>query len=304
MSRCRAYAELLRLPNVFTALADIVLGVLAVWAVGDVVVPALALILLLAASACLYSAGMVWNDFFDVEQDRRERPFRPLPSGRITRAAAAWVGRALLGVGVTFGVLAGLSGVGFRATPGLLTGLLAAAILLYDGVLKRGWAGPLGMGFCRFLNVCLGLSAAPSWLWGLPLALVVGLYVVGVTWFARTEARVSSSRVLTAAAGVMLGSLVLALPLPVWLPARAPGAGTSPLFPYLLVGFGFLVGIPVYAAVARPLPGIVQAAVRRAVLGLVLLDAILATAVVGAGGLAIAVLILPALYLGRWIYST
>ena len=39
--------------------------------------------LLAAASALLYSAGMVLNDVFDVELDRQEQPYRPLPSGRI-----------------------------------------------------------------------------------------------------------------------------------------------------------------------------------------------------------------------------
>src|SRR5262245_28722487 len=80
MNRLLPYAQLVRLPNVFTALADIALGALVTAAL-----PAHwpAFVLLLLASACLYSAGMVWNDYFDLEQDRRERPFRPLPSGRI-----------------------------------------------------------------------------------------------------------------------------------------------------------------------------------------------------------------------------
>jgi 4-hydroxybenzoate polyprenyltransferase len=48
----------------------------------------------------------------------------------------------------------------------------------------------------------------------------------------------------------------------------------------------------------------VQSAVKRSIMGLVLLDAILATAVVGAWGLLILLLLVPALTLGRWIYST
>jgi 4-hydroxybenzoate polyprenyltransferase len=39
-------------------------------------------------------------------------------------------------------------------------------------------------------------------------------------------------------------------------------------------------------------------------MGLVILDAALATALGGILGLAILILLLPALYLGRWIYST
>jgi hypothetical protein len=40
------------------------------------------------------------------------------------------------------------------------------------------------------------------------------------------------------------------------------------------------------------------------VLGLVLLDAVLATSLAGPIGLAIGLLLLPAAYVGRWVYST
>jgi 4-hydroxybenzoate polyprenyltransferase len=81
-------------------------------------------------------------------------------------------------------------------------------------------------------------------------------------------------------------------------------ATPSPLFPYLLVGFGFLVGIPVGRAIGRPEPTPVQIAVKRAVLGLVVLDAVLATAATGTIGLLLLLLLVPALFLGRWLYST
>ena len=179
---------------------------------------------------------------------------------------------------------------------------LTAAILLYDSWLKRTWAGPLGMGTCRFLNVLLGLSVADAfpWPWGVHMAFVVGLYIVGVTWFARTEARTSRGSTLTAAAGVMLAALALALAVPAWLRPET----ASVLFPYLLVALGFLVGFPVWRAVVNPVPQRVQAAVKRAILGLVLLDAVLATAVGGIAGLVILLLLPPAMYLGRWLYST
>src|SRR5262245_29074995 len=95
MSRARAYAQLIRLPNVFTAAADIVLGAVAGVEFAGGALPQwwqAKLGLLLAASACLYSGGMVWNDFFDLKQDKRERPFRPIPSGRIRRRTAGWLG--------------------------------------------------------------------------------------------------------------------------------------------------------------------------------------------------------------------
>jgi 4-hydroxybenzoate polyprenyltransferase len=302
----RAYLQLVRLPNVFTALADILLAALAAQALPQHLP---AFVLLALASACLYSGGMVWNDFFDLEQDRHERPYRPLPSGRVTRRDAALLGAALLAGGVIFAALSGLTHGGFRAAPLLLAAALVGAILLYDGWLKRTWAGPVGMGLCRFLNVLLGLTVAGGLeaSWRLPLALVVGLYIAGVTWFARTEARLSSQAALAGAAVVMLASLVLALPLPALLAASPGGARpTSPLFPYLLVALGFLVGIPVGRAIMGPTPPHVQAAVKRALQGLVILDAVLAMALAGSVGLVILLLLVPILYLGRWrwLYAT
>jgi 4-hydroxybenzoate polyprenyltransferase len=283
MSRLRAYSELVRLPNAFTAMADICLGWFVTMALGSAP-PGLEFLLLLAASTCLYCSGIVWNDFFDVEQDQRERPGRPLPSGRVSRRAAAAFATGLCLVGLACAALAGAA---------LLAGLLVLAILLYDAWLKRTWVGPLAMGSCRFLNVLLGLallegSRDPGLLrWH--LALVVGLYIVGVTWFARTEARASSRAALAQAVVVMLAAWLLALAVPTWLPPDS----SSPLFPYLLVALAFLIGLPISWALALPSPSRVQAAVKRAILGLVGLDAVLATAVSGNAGLLILVLLVP-----------
>jgi hypothetical protein len=50
----------------------------------------------------------------------------------------------------------------------------------------------------------------------------------------------------------------------------------------------------------------VQAAVRRSLMALILLDAVLATATAGLVGLSILVLLIPSLYLNRkrWLYAT
>jgi UbiA prenyltransferase family len=304
MSSAQAYARLVRLPNLPTALADICLGALAVTDRSGRWLPFL---LLLPASGCLYCGGMVWNDFFDVDQDRRERPDRPLPSGQIARREAALFGTVLLTAGVLLALLAGLSRalVADSATrlPAVVAFFLAGCILLYDGWLNRTRLGPLAMGSCRALNVLLGVSASGSLAAPGPhLAAIVGLYIVGVTWFARTEARTSSRSALQGAAATMLAALVLALPLPVGVPDGA----SSVFFPYLLVGLGFAVGLPATRAIAEPSPANVQATVKRSIFGLVVLDAVLATACAGAAGLLILVLLAPSLYLSRrrWLYAT
>jgi 4-hydroxybenzoate polyprenyltransferase len=293
-------ARLLRLPNVFTALADIGLGLCATAALSPASVNdsfAWKAALLLAASGCLYMAGMVWNDYFDYEEDKRDRPFRPLPSGRVSRKQAFWIGLVLLSVGWASAATTGRNGA--------LVGIaLVGAILGYDARIKRTKFGPVGMALCRFLNVLLGLSLADTSalpvVTRLHLALTVGIYIVGVTWFARTEEKRSDPKVLGRAALVMLTAALLALAVA----TRVPAGTSSVLFPYLLVVFGFWVGGPVLAAVKKPTPDRVQAGVKRSIFGLVVLDALLASVFVGTWGLLLVLLLPPALLLGKWVYST
>lgn len=304
--RLLAFAQLLRLPNVFTAFADIALAA----AAGAAALPETpdslrtAIILVALASGCLYLAGMVWNDVFDRAEDAKTRPSRPIPSGRIRVRTAVLLGVGLFAAGITLAGFAGSTGGDWNAEPLLYAVGIAAAVLVYDGGAKHSPVGPLAMGSCRFLNVLFGLSVFPDSALDLEtrlyLAGVVGIYIVGVTWFARTEEGRSNRRHLFAAGCVMGLSLVLALVVRAKLP---PDSGTV-AFPYLLVLFGFVVGRPVARAVSSPGPREVQAAVKRCILGLVLLDAVLATAFVGLWGLAILLLLPPALLLGKWVYST
>src|SRR5262245_21650704 len=170
------FAQLLRLPNVFTAFADILLGTLAT---GALLTKPLESGLVILASGCLYCAGMVWNDYFDLEVDKKERPFRPLPSGKISTSMAALLGTTLLVSGVGIAAAASVPSV-------VIAGILALAIMLYDGLLKQTPIGPVNMAACRFLNVLLGLSlvetSAFAMLQRYHLAGVVGLYILGVTW--------------------------------------------------------------------------------------------------------------------------
>ncbi|QEL13846.1 UbiA family prenyltransferase [Limnoglobus roseus] len=287
-----AYAQLLRIPNVFTAFADIAMAACAAGYVADR--PDVFAVLLLA-SGCLYCGGMVWNDFFDRGEDAKARPFRPIPSGRVPVRVALLLGLTLMAGGVALTL--------FVPTAFPIALAIVAAVVLYDAWLKHTPFGPVAMGTCRFLNILLGLSGAGGDVLALPslhLAATTGLYIVGVTWFARTEEGQSNRRQLILAAVVMLAALGLAVTVPTH---RLPG--TTPIyFPYLVVAFGVLVGVKVVAAIQQPGPKEVQAAVKRSILGLVALDAVLATAFVGAWGLLILLLYLPARWLGRWVYST
>ena len=80
-SKTFAWLQLLRLPNVFTAVADVTMGFLVTPTGFE---PKQNFALLVVASSLLYLSGMVLNDVFDAEIDADERPERPIPSGRVS----------------------------------------------------------------------------------------------------------------------------------------------------------------------------------------------------------------------------
>lgn len=314
-SRLLDYLRLLRLPNVFTAMADVAMGFLFVHGSFE---PRWVLVCLLIASSALYSAGMVLNDLYDVEVDRQERPRRPLPSGRIPIPVARNLGYGLLVLGLAMGWLAGWIQPPDWAMPwraGVVAMLIAASVLLYDRLLKATPVGPLAMGMCRFWNVLLGMSAAgpagveggvlgftaPQWL----AAAGIGTYITGVTWFSRTEARRSNRGMLAAAAGVMIVGFVLLANLARVAPVPLHPVLTRPAWVLLLA----LLAVPILrraaTAVADPIPARVQGAVKLCILSLILIDAAVSLlSAPFACALAIVLLLAPSLLLGRWVYST
>ena len=90
----RSWLQLFRLPNVFTAMADIFLGYLLVH---ETLEPWWTFLLLFTASSLLYLSGMVLNDVFDVVIDRAGTPLAPIPSGRVPLRLALHVGGVMLG---------------------------------------------------------------------------------------------------------------------------------------------------------------------------------------------------------------
>ena len=307
----RAHLELLRLPNVFTAMADVLLGF---WFTHDAfdLGRTDVLLLLVAASGSLYLAGMVLNDVFDVEQDTAERPGRPIPSGRISLGRARGIGWTLLIVGVVLGWTVSLLTGDVRS--GLVASALAVLVFAYDAVLKRTPLGPLAMGGCRMLNVLLGMSAfSGAWeSYHLVVAGGLGLYIVGVTWLARREASASSRAQLAAATVVMMAGIALAASYPGWedsIPLQAAVDVKESLsqWQWMMGLLAALIGWRCLRAVLNPTPKQVQAAVKNSLLSLVILDAAICMHARDENviyAVIIAALLVPAMFLGRWIYST
>jgi 4-hydroxybenzoate polyprenyltransferase len=186
--------------------------------------------------------------------------------------------------------------------------LLAGCVVLYNGVLKRTFLGPVAMGGCRGLNVLLGMSAAAGpWSDEHRLAaLAIGVYIAGVTWFARTEARTSSRWRLGLSSLVILGGIGLLWHLPARCETVVPLLRQEPARWSLLIGaLALLIGLRTFRAVLEPSPLRVQMAVKQCILWLVFLDAAACLVVRGApGAMMVLVLLIPIVLLGRWIEST
>ena len=301
--RVLAYLRLLRLPTLFTALADIFLGFFLTHSTltrDEGPNPLPSFLMLCLSSAGLYLSGMVFNDYFDRLIDAQERPNRPIPSGLISPASALRLAVALMLVGLLASICAGV--------PSLIIAMgLCVLILSYDGGLKKTALGPLVMGSCRLGNVLLGASVVASVTDvfqkpQLPIALGLGTYIVGVTLFARQEATVSNRGALLGAATVVnLGVVVLAMFV------NTTGLADQRL-PALVILAMILFSLDRRLAVAitRPSPQQVQLAIKVLLLSLVVLDATLIFAFNGRQELAMATvaLLIPAVGLSRLISMT
>jgi 4-hydroxybenzoate polyprenyltransferase len=316
-SLLRPYLELVRLPNLFTAAADVMMGFLFVqvvpapgtaedWVIGRGT--ALVLAILTASSVLLYAGGVVLNDLLDGEIDRVERPERPIPSGRVSRRAARWIAWEALLIGWFLPWTIAVGKGDFRI--GLVASLLVACIVLYSAVLKPTPLGPLGMGGCRMLNVLLGMSvlAGPfqrqHWL----VAGAIGIYIAGLTWLSRHEATRSRRLQLAEATLVMAAGVAMLGWLPNWAPKEdlVYLLREAPERWYILMGvLGATICWRCLWAVIEPLPHRVQMAVTHGIMSLVVLDAAVCFAARGISwAIVILLLLLPAVLFGTWIRST
>ncbi|MFW6133638.1 MAG: UbiA family prenyltransferase, partial [Planctomycetota bacterium] len=274
--RLRAWAELLRAPNLLTVPGDPLVGLLVAtsWAPPRVWIAAP------AASVLLYAAGLVQNDWADRRRDARDRPERAIPSGRITPRTALATSVVLLVAGVAAARVCG--------PPTLATACgLVAAVSCYNLLTKRlPVLGPVNMGLCRALSVGIGLAAgaeqvAAGWSGdfrpGLsPMLLlpagVIGVYVAAVTAIARGEARATGVGWLrNLPAGMLAVVATFAVTQSVESPVRVAWRWWASLAA-LLAAVGWSARCAVGLGLARR-PADVQRNVGRLVRGVMLLQA-------------------------------
>ena len=292
-----AYLQLARPANIITAVADILAGFAASGAILAINnVPSanwwehphiVALGWLVLSTVGLYGGGIVFNDVFDADLDRIERPERPIPRGDASVRGASIVAFVLLVVGV-------LAAAQVSLTSAIIALAIAAFAVLYDAWGKhQRLLGPVNMGLCRGGNLLLGVSAIPAvvpTLWFLSLIPIV--YIAAITMVSRGEVHGGDHRALWG--GVVLYSLVIAA---VLLIAIILSVSVEVVVPFLLL-LGYLIYPPLFRAIREGEPRYIGLAVKAGVLSLIVLNAALAATFAGwVYGLAV-LLLLP---VSRWL---
>lgn len=297
-ARFLAHLRLMRPANIVTAVADILTGFAITGAAAGLMAlgtdagssPLFSSLLWLCLSTIgLYGGGIVFNDVFDAELDRKERPERPIPSGLASPASATTLAVVLLAIGI-----------GAAFTVSLPSGLIAATVaslaVLYDAWGKhQSWFGPINMGLCRGGNLLLGASAVPAalgnvWL----LGLIPVVYIAAVTTVSRGEVHGGNRPAL--AGGAVLYVVVLATL--AGLAATTPGGWQSIPFTLLLAA---LVFPPLARAWKTLEPQLVGKAVKAGVLSLIVLNSALASIF---AGWQYGIMVLALLPLSLWLART
>lgn len=287
-------ASLVRVPTLFTAPPDVLLGAALAVAAGRAVAPT-RLVGVALVSMFLYAGGATLNDAVDAPQDAIAQPHRPIPRGYVSR----WVGFALAAVLFVVAVLAA------RAVSTLaagVTALLVAVIVVYDGFLNGMPLGSLAMGTARGLNVVLGTTVGGTLVLPWPLLVVPALtggYIAAVTLM-ETRAAGSRSRDVIVVAG--LGAVAATVGAGWYVAVWAPPLSAAVVAALLTLGFLLWTARTLVSAYVAPFPSVVEAAVDSCVLALVVLEAALATVTGPVWGLAALAFLLPVVGLERSYY--
>jgi 4-hydroxybenzoate polyprenyltransferase len=271
MSKIKAYLQLARPANIVTAIADI-------WAGFAVTGGALVLITdqrtllsspvfqdllwLTLSTIGLYGGGVAFNDFFDADLDAKERPERPIPSGRVSKTNAGWMAFTLLVVGV-------LAALQVGQISGLIALVIALLAVLYDYWGKhQSIIGPINMGLCRAGNLILGISAFPVMLksyWFLGFIPLV--FVAAITMISRGEVHGKNKNALMG--GFSLYILIITALFVLGFHEEKKLLHT---FPFLVL-FAYMIFPPLIKAIRQQVPQLIGKAVKAGVISLIILNA-------------------------------
>lgn len=279
----------MRPANIVTSVADVLAGIAISGYLANENLSAtyISSILLLSISTIgLYGGGVVFNDVFDAELDKIERPERPVPSGIISKGEASLLGIILFVIGIIAAVIVSM-----------LSGLIAISIiiaaLVYDKWSKHNaFAGPFNMGLCRGLNLLLGISivipGVSAWWF---VAIIPIIYIAAITMISRGEVHGGSKTALYSAA--LFYCIVIAAIL--FLSTGRDMIWWAIIF---LIPFACMIFYALVKAIRLPAPQNIGKAVRAGVIALIVMDASMAAAF---GSISLAFLIILLLPVSLWL---
>ncbi|WP_245704495.1 UbiA-like protein EboC [Daejeonella rubra] len=288
MKRIVNFLRLMRPANIVTSVADVLAGIAISGYFLNVETDYFPVLLLCVSTIGLYGGGIVFNDVFDAELDKIERPERAIPSGAVKLNEAIFLG--------TFLLLTGIAAAFFLSVlSGILAALIAFFALLYNKYAKHhSFLGPLNMGLCRGLNLLLGISIIASSLneWYF-LGIVPLIYIFSITMISQGEVHGSNRNKLYYGAFLYLMVISSMLYL-----SWARGQVLIALF--FIIPFAWMIFKPLFRAIKEPLGKNIGKAVKAGVISLILMDAAWA-AVFGSpiAAICIAILLPVSLWLAK-----
>ncbi|SPD75377.1 putative Ubiquinone biosynthesis protein UbiA [uncultured Desulfobacterium sp.] len=285
-----SYLRLMRFPNAFTAMADVLAGYLIVMGSN---IDWIDLLGLLLASTCVYSAGCVLNDISDRIKDAVDHPLRPIPSGKISVPHAVYFS---LGLSLTGLICVSPSGSGAI----IILMLIILFSILYNFVTKNLIIiGPLTMAACRAFNLVLGMSQALSFESHMMIfPFITFCYVLFITALSRFEERANIGKI----GAIVFGSAFILIMISLYM-----GLGLYYSKEYLIffIILLLLVCPPLLKSLLRPETLTIARAVTFLILGIPILDAIYVSANQGLlYGFPVAMLTVPSVILSQFFYVT
>lgn len=290
------YLRLVRIANVFTTVSNILLGYFFFTNINNF--DYFNIIKLISISAFLYIGGMVLNDYFDIKIDKKERPWRPLSSNKITKKNALVIILFSFSYSLVFSFIMG-------SNTFVITLIMITLIFLYNKFLKNTVYGPINMGVIRSINIVLGASQSLSLLeesifdvrFLIPIFSEF-FYVYAITILSKNETKEFFFNLYNILPFVIIYLLIFFVFIFILLD----------IFNYLsLVPLLIFFSIIVYSQIALLKKIItIQKSISHLIMMIVILDSIFITDIVGIYyGLTLSfLLIIPILFLFRKIYMT
>lgn len=297
-SNFKNYLLLIRLPNLFTLPSNIILGFVLVSTFTMTITSVIQILMLVTISILLYCVGLVLNDLFDYKVDKKERPNRPLASGKISRKVAIILVTILASIALILSLLVSV-------TTFSISFLLLVIIFGYDKYLKNTPAGPFTIAAARVTNIILGTTVNINGLENFPqnvllmfIMTITFVYVSLIGFLSRYEVqgfsvKIRSYWIPTIIAGIIFSIVIFNL---------------IGLFKYqsllILALFSFIMAKTIYRIHNKDSTGI-QQAIKQMILSIIVLDSTFLTGIAGLEiGLPVLILLAPLLVLARKMYMT